>query len=219
MAYTYPDNPRKDVLCLIPEDGKVIGSVGCGQGRLEYQLVLQGREVHGVDISQEAIDVASTRLTTARVVGPDERLPFAEESLDGLILADVIEHLPRAWDRLADYARMVKPGGWVVISVPNMLYIRAFLFIAIRGDWPEAYEGIFDRTHVQFMTIKRLRRWCQSAGLDVIQWQGADYSQPAIQRLFWWLDRLTLRLFRSRWMYSLQVCCRRRSGSRDGLAK
>jgi 2-polyprenyl-3-methyl-5-hydroxy-6-metoxy-1,4-benzoquinol methylase len=112
-SYVYDDVIRDDILTMIPADGRVIGSVGCGYAKSEAMLVLQGREVHGVDISPRAIELASTRLTSARVVSPEERMPFEPDSLDGLILADVIEHMPQAWDYLACFARMVKPGaGW-----------------------------------------------------------------------------------------------------------
>lgn len=65
---------------------------------------------------------------------------------------------------------MVKNGGWVVISVPNMRYIGALLQLSVRGDWPEHPLGIFDSTHIQFMTHKRLHRWSLAAGLSLEKW-------------------------------------------------
>lgn len=51
---------------MIPSDGLVIGVIGCGRANTEARLVNEGRQVHGVDVSQEAIEVAATRLTSAR---------------------------------------------------------------------------------------------------------------------------------------------------------
>ena len=126
---------------------------------------MPGREVHGVDVSAEAIETARTRLTSARVIDPNDEMPFEENSLDGLILADVIEHLPMAWLRLKSFVRAVKPGGWIAISVPNNRYIEAVWTLAVGGEWPEETMGIFDETHIQVMTHKRLNRWCRAAGL------------------------------------------------------
>src|SRR5687768_13673251 len=112
--YQYPDFVRTDILRMIPADGLIIGSIGCGFAATETELVKQGRQVHGVDISPQAIEVARNRLTSARIIAPDDRLPFESNSLDGLILADVIEHIPSAWSALAAYAACVRPGGWVV---------------------------------------------------------------------------------------------------------
>ena len=50
-SYVYRDVIRDDILRMIPSDGLVIGSVGCGYAMSEGILNLQGREVHGVDIS------------------------------------------------------------------------------------------------------------------------------------------------------------------------
>ena len=50
-SYVYSDVIRDDILSMIPSDGRVIGSIGCGYAKTEGILVSQGREVHGVDIS------------------------------------------------------------------------------------------------------------------------------------------------------------------------
>lgn len=163
--YAYMDSVWPNILRMIPADGKVIGSIGCGRAATEARLVAEGREVHGVDVSAEAIATASTRLTSARVIDPDDDSPFGDETLDGLILADILEHLPAAWLKLERFVRFIKPGGWVVISVPNNRYVGALLPLVVRGDWPEEPMGIFDETHVQVMTHKRLDRWCKTAGL------------------------------------------------------
>lgn len=164
--YVYLDVAWPNILRMIPPDGKVIGSIGCGRAATERRLVEEGREVHGVDVSPEAIAVASARLTSARLIGAEEETPFGEATLDGLILADVLEHLPMAWAKLQTFSRAVKPGGWVVISVPNNRYIEALVPLVVMGDWPEEPMGIFDQTHLQVMTHKRLDRWCKAAGLQ-----------------------------------------------------
>jgi 2-polyprenyl-3-methyl-5-hydroxy-6-metoxy-1,4-benzoquinol methylase len=195
--YVYIDDVRDDILRMVPSDGKVIGTIGCGRARTESVLVQQGREVHGVDLSGEAIKTAVDRLTSARTIVADEELPFAVGSLDGLILADVIEHLPLAWQRLQVFSTMVKPGGWVVISVPNMRYLGVLYKLVVRGEWEEAPMGIFDRTHVQVMTHRRLQRWCTAAGLDRERWSEC-YDHRFFQRnVCRALNLVTLRLFRS----------------------
>lgn len=209
MEYVYHDVVRDYILDLIPADGAVIGSIGCGWGRTEQVLVERGRQVHGVDISEEAVAVAKTRLTTARVIAPDDARPFAPGSLDGLILADVIEHLPLAWDRLADYAEMVRPGGWVVISVPNMRHVEVLARLAVGGDWVEDAVGIYDRTHVQFMTHRRLTRWCTRAGLRVDRWSD-NYDYRFVRRnVYRTLNLATARLFRSFFVFEILALCRK----------
>ncbi|MDB5327352.1 MAG: rlmA [Phycisphaerales bacterium] len=205
---------REELLNMVPADGKVIGSIGCNFGSTEVRLVEQGREVHGVDIDPTVIAVAATRLTSARVIDPNDRHPFEKNSLDGLILADVLEHIPSAWDALATFSEAVRPGGWIIISVPNMRFIPAAVRFAIGGDWPEHPSGIFDRTHVQVMSKKRLNRWCQQAGLIVERW--FDRYPPHNRRrelAFKAVDLLTLRLFHNWFMFQILVLCRKPGGS------
>ena len=167
MAYLYADGFRPDIYRMVPPDGQTIGSIGCGRAATEARIVAEGREVHGVDVAPEAIEIATQRLTSMRQISPGDIAPFEPNSLDGLILADVIEHIPEAWTVLARYVEAVKPGGWVVISVPNMRYIGALREFVLGGDWPERPMGIFDQTHIQVMTHKRLGRWCSAAGLEL----------------------------------------------------
>jgi SAM-dependent methyltransferase len=208
--YQYSDAVRKDILRMIPADGGVLGSIGCGTAASEALLVKSGRIVHGVDISPDAIRVASSRLTTARVVDIDDRQPFAPNSLDGLILADVLEHMPAAWDALRSFAQSVRVGGWVVISVPNMLYLEALYQILWKRDWPENSVGIFDRTHLQFMTVRRLKRWCASSDLKIEEFYDRyDPNGPRRHRVSRLIDIISFRLMHEFCTYQIQIRCRR----------
>jgi 2-polyprenyl-3-methyl-5-hydroxy-6-metoxy-1,4-benzoquinol methylase len=203
-AYAYLDGRRYDILGMIPSDGHSIGSIGCGMAWAEGQIVKEGRKVHGVDVSPIPIRVAAQRLTSARVISAEEREPFAPHSLDGLILADVLEHIPKAWVALESFVKSVRPGGWVVISVPNMRSPLLLQFI-IRGDWPERPSGIFDATHVQVLSRKRLERWCKQANLRIERWYD-NYGPPKYH--FALADLVTLRRFHSWFCYQLQCVCR-----------
>ena len=207
--YQYMDGLRPDILRMFPADGKVIGSIGCGRGATEAALVAEGREVHGVDVSAEAIETARTRLTSARVIDPSDEMPFEENSLDGLILADVIEHLPMAWLRLKSFVRTVKPGGWVAISVPNNRYIEAVWTLAVGGEWPEETMGIFDQTHIQVMTHKRLDRWCRAAGLKKEAEFNSYHYTPVRRQVSRALHYATFGLLKSFIMTQVQARYRR----------
>jgi 2-polyprenyl-3-methyl-5-hydroxy-6-metoxy-1,4-benzoquinol methylase len=207
--YVYLDGPRADILRMIPPDGKVIGTIGCGRAATEELLIREGREVHGADISAEAIKTAKERLTSARVIAATEEQPFDDHSLDGLILADVLEHMPMAWEALRSYCRAVKPGGWVVISVPNNRYVEALVPLLIKGEWPEYPMGTFDQTHVQVMTHKRLDRWCRAAGLS----KEAEFDLYDFRffrrNIYRALNVATFRLFKSFLTFEVQARYRR----------
>lgn len=201
--YIYSDQVRFDILTLVPKTGFIIGSIGCGRASTEQVLVAAGREVHGVDISAEAVEVAKKRITSARVVNGDVLMPFAENSLDGLILADVIEHMPLAWNRLEQFAKMVKQGGWILISVPNMRQLRVLYTLLLKGDWPEQPTGIFDETHIQVMTHKRLERWAVKSGLSLLKWQNSYFFRPQINAIYKLINLVTFNYFQSFFDYQI----------------
>jgi predicted SAM-dependent methyltransferase len=162
-------------------------------------------------VEPSAVATASKRLTSARLIEKGDLTPFADSSLDGLILADVIEHIPAAWDALISYVRAVKPGGWVVISVPNMRYIGALRTFVIGGDWPEVPLGIFDRTHIQVMTHKRLHRWCHAADLW-LEREFDAYDYRFIRRNIHRIINLgSFRLLKSFLNFEIQACYRKGS--------
>jgi len=208
--YHYIDSIRYDILDMVPLDGKVIGSIGCGRAKTESVLISQGREVHGVDVSEEAINVAQKRITTARCVHPTERMPFDEGSLDGLILADILEHLPLAWKYLESYSKMLKPGGWIVISVPNMRYFPALYMFVIKGDWPECPLGIFDETHIQVMTHKRLSRWCDKAGFLRVKWRDCYDFRFIYRNIARIINLISLKLIRGFLVFEIQGVFRKK---------
>ena len=213
-SYVYLDEFRRDIYRMVPADGKVIGSIGCGRAPTEARLVAEGREVHGVDVSAEAIETARTRLTSARVIDPNQS-PFEDDSLDGLILADVLEHLPMAWEKLISFSRAVRPDGWVVISVPNNRYVEALIPLMFKGDWPESPMGIFDQTHLQVMTHKRLNRWCLAAGLRLdAEFDCYDYRFVR-RNIYRGLNLATFRVLKAFLTFEVQARYRREPVARS----
>ena len=98
--------------------------VGCGAGPNLMWLAGQGIRVHGVDISPKALELAEAALS-ARVPqdrvgelkhGSATELPFADESMDGVVESCVFQHLqrPERIRAFSEVARVLKPGGLFV---------------------------------------------------------------------------------------------------------
>lgn len=90
---------------------------GCGAG--SFLQFMQGNswEVEGVELSQQAAAIASKRIGS-RVLSPID-YQQQEESFDLITLWHVLEHLPELEDRLADFYRWLKPGGYLFLALPN----------------------------------------------------------------------------------------------------
>lgn len=108
---------------LMPLKGKRILDVGCGDGALTRFLAHEGAVATGIDVSE-------TRLADARaaeaVAGADyregrgEKLPFPDASIDGVVYNNALHHVPvdAMAAALAEAARVLKPGGRLVVIEP-----------------------------------------------------------------------------------------------------
>jgi 2-polyprenyl-3-methyl-5-hydroxy-6-metoxy-1,4-benzoquinol methylase len=97
--------------------------IGCGD--CSYTLIigqkLQCREVHGVDIDEDRILLASKRgIITIKADMNKERLSLAENSIDIVTALEVIEHLVNPDNMLQEIYRILKPGGYLIITTPNL---------------------------------------------------------------------------------------------------
>jgi len=83
------------------------------------------KKVYAVDVRSEAIRKANKEVLGAHfAMGSAIDLPFKNEIFDKVILFEVIEHIPIKGERtaLSEANRILKPGGFLVISVPKTVF-------------------------------------------------------------------------------------------------
>jgi ubiquinone/menaquinone biosynthesis C-methylase UbiE len=89
----------------------------CGTGRHAVYLAGKGHTVIGVDTSQAMLDAARAKLPQAQFRAGDlERLPVEDESVDAVVCALALVHLADIAPAIAEFARVLKPGGALFIS-------------------------------------------------------------------------------------------------------
>lgn len=113
------------LLSRVPPDAAVL-DLGCAFG---YGTSRQARHytVTGIDAAQDYIERARRSYPHIRFLhGPAESLPFADACFDAVVLLDVLEHVSDEAAVLAELARVLKPGGWAVISVPHRGLLARF---------------------------------------------------------------------------------------------
>jgi 2-polyprenyl-6-hydroxyphenyl methylase/3-demethylubiquinone-9 3-methyltransferase len=103
---------------LRPVDGGRVLDLGCGKGRFAQRLRDEGFDVVGLDLSAAMLAAAPP---WPRVRGSARRLPFREESFDGVIAIEMFEHLhpDSIGTVLAEVRRVLRPGGIVAIVDKN----------------------------------------------------------------------------------------------------
>lgn len=105
--------------------GKVL-DVGCGTGSLAVKLALNGYEVHGIDMSDECLEVTSKRLSMLPVrnkgkvkKGSALNIDYPDKFFDVIIAAEVLEHLEQDDLAVKEFYRLLRPGGFCIITVPE----------------------------------------------------------------------------------------------------
>jgi SAM-dependent methyltransferase len=89
----------------------------CGTGRYSRELAERGHRVVGVDSSPEMLVLARARVPAAEFLHGDlHRLPVADHSVDLVVCALALTHLPSVAPVITEFARVLRPGGHVVIS-------------------------------------------------------------------------------------------------------
>ncbi len=152
--------------------GKVL-EIGCAGGATGKNLKekLSVQTYVGIEISPEAADMAKNHLDRV-IVADIENTDLASEhglkpgEFDLLLALDVLEHLYDPWDSLAELSRYVKPGGYVVASIPNIQNITIVQDL-IKGNWQYQDAGILDATHLRFFTRETSKKIFSGAGLTI----------------------------------------------------
>jgi SAM-dependent methyltransferase len=91
----------------------------------------------GLDAAAGMVKVARARYPAIEFQeGDAERMPFADESFDGVVAGFLVNHLPRAERALAEFARVLRPGGRVALTVwdrPERMRLFGVLAEAVGG--------------------------------------------------------------------------------------
>ena len=106
--------PRRPDLVLL--------DVGCGAGNMIHHLSRYGR-VKGLEIDERPVKVARERGYDVDRFDVTRPMPFDANSFDAVTALDVIEHNQDDMAILKDSFRVLKPGGFMIITVPALMWL------------------------------------------------------------------------------------------------
>jgi methionine biosynthesis protein MetW len=196
------DGDRPEVRALVPAGARRVLDLGCGGGVLGAALKRErGVEVVGVERDPEAAAAARERLDRVieadleeLVASPDHAAELG--AFDCLVAADSLEHLRDPWTALARAAELLEPGATAIVSLPNVRFFETFWQLGVRGRWPRREQGVFDRSHLRWFTLRDARDLLEGAGLAPLQVRPLIRIRPKgsrFDRWFAWLGRTPLR--------------------------
>ena len=169
--------------------GDKVLDMGCGGGRHAFALYRRGAHVTALDMDPaELKDVAGmfaamaeqgeapAGASAAAVRGTAYALPFADDTFDYVVCAEVLEHLPQDSRAMAELTRVLKPGGLIAGTVPR--WGPELVCWALSSAYHEVEGG-----HVRIYRGSELVRRLSSAGLEPVE----NHHTHALHSPYWWL--------------------------------
>jgi len=141
--------------------GRVL-DVPTGEGALSEKLLAMGHEVVSGDIAPDYIVDGGEFIR----INLDETLPFTDASFDYIACVEGVEHIENPYHLMREFARILRPGGVLVLSTPNILNIRSrlrFLF----ASHHKLFKGISPGWHLTPFTYRELKYAFERAGFTV----------------------------------------------------
>jgi SAM-dependent methyltransferase len=134
--------------------------VGCwdGETTMRYAQVLGG--------SARGVEVFEPQLLAARARGVDAAhvdlevgtFPWPDESVDVVVSNQVFEHLKNVWLPMSEVARVLRPGGYFVFSVPNLASFHNRIMLAF-GHQPSSIRTF--GPHIRGLTYRQTREYLE----------------------------------------------------------
>lgn len=162
------NEPRIRAALPLVGTGHTILDAGCLDGTVAEAMLRAGNTVHGIDACSAAVEKASAKGIAATVGDLEQPLPYADSTFDLVFAGEVIEHLFAVGAFLAECRRVLRPGGRIIVTTPNLASMARRLFL-LAGLNPqcELSERAPAAGHIRYYVPASLRSLLRSHGFTV----------------------------------------------------
>ncbi|HEY2677006.1 MAG TPA: bifunctional 2-polyprenyl-6-hydroxyphenol methylase/3-demethylubiquinol 3-O-methyltransferase UbiG [Steroidobacteraceae bacterium] len=161
--------------------GARVLDVGCGGGILSEALARGGAQVLGIDLSRAVLDVAELHALEGNLaieyqaIAAEEIASQRPGAFDLVTCMEMLEHVPDPAAALHALARLVKPGGDVIISTLNRKPL-AFAVAIVGAEYIARVLPAGTHEYLKFIRPSELARWGRAAGLELLELRGIAYN-------------------------------------------
>jgi len=175
----YFSRARLDIIPLFPAHANSVLEIGCGNGATLRYLQGEGRctTIDGIELTESVALEAKPYLNTMWIGDAEEIITTLEdERYDAILCLDVLEHLVDPWKFVAQLSRVLKTGGVIIASIPNLRTFKVIANLTFFGRFTYADQGIMDRTHLRFFTKKSALHLLETKTLTVDNWNHSPFA-------------------------------------------
>lgn len=187
--HDYIDDRIKVIEQMLTQDPEATFlDIGCSNGYVTSHLAKQigTKKVHGVDVAN--VSQAKKHGVSAKVhdLNQDKKLPYKKNFFDVITCLDTLEHVYNTDHVVEEIQRILKPGGYAIISVPrtdSLLNVALLLlgFQMFSGSTSlEKNYGAFSKNrisgHMAHFTKKALLEICAEYGLKPVDYREASFA-------------------------------------------
>jgi len=157
---------RRALLLAEVRGGERVLDLGCGAGRFVAALRDAGADPVGVELAQAALERARRNVPGAdlRLLAADGSVPLGHAEVDLVWCSEVLEHVPDTVALLTEARRVLRPGGRLLVTVPDHGRVKRTL-IAL-GRHESHYDPLGQ--HVRFYTRRSLARALHATGFEEV---------------------------------------------------
>jgi len=156
-------------LALEPVDRLL--DIGCGGGAATALARSRSRAVHGCDVAETALRAGRARGAIGVCADLDDGLPYRDGVFDAVTCLEVIEHVFDPALLLREARRVLRPRGVLLLSTPNIRYLRNVARLAVGGEFPHTSTDAFvwGGGHLHYFTRRDLRGLLRGAGFAAVE--------------------------------------------------
>ena len=161
-------------------DGLSVLDIGCGGGLVSEPVARLGATVTGIDPAPENIAAASAH-AASQVLAIDYRACRVEDlvaegrTFDCVLCLEVVEHVPDVAAFLSECAKLVRPGGLMILSTINRT-VKAYALAIVGAEYILRWLPVGTHQWERFVTPDELARHAAAAGLAISHREGLVYN-------------------------------------------
>lgn len=184
----FSDYERNTVLKKLFKEGERVLDLASGEGAVSAFIKSLGCEVVAFDISEKALEKAKKRGVQTVRGDVEEKLPFKNGEFETVFWGDNVEHLFMPEKTLKEINRILKNGGRIIISTPNMAYWRYRIYYLINGMVPQTEwfgEHPWQWEHIRFFNKRIISEFMKTESFEMIDFFGVSRRRLDFLKKVW----------------------------------